>query len=176
MKLQECVENIEIEDGKFIHIGSGCGFFFVGTKEEYETLIDQISEEYRIKIEKKMLKCQFELEQKDVVILPEINYKELPETSIFDIKKYCNALIELSVKIDKKIRKRIKLVKRYHRTYHSCMDTLENWVDLRNREVKETYPRASNDGVVIIINGDEMGKAWDRQEFLYGSSDEDEEE
>lgn len=39
MKLQECVENIEIEDGKFIHIGSGCGFFFVGTKEEFEMII-----------------------------------------------------------------------------------------------------------------------------------------
>lgn len=159
MKLQECIENIEIEDGKFIHIGSGCAFFFVGTKEEYEKSIDEISEEYRIEIEKKMLKCKYNLEQKDVAFLPDVNYAELPETSIFDIKKYCNALIELSAKIDKKIQNRIKYVKRYHRIYHSCMDALKNWVDLRNREVKETYPRALNDGIVIIINGDEMGKS-----------------
>lgn len=175
MKLQEYIENIEIEDGKYIHIGSGCGYFFVGTKEEYEQLIDKISEDYRVEIEKKMLECQFELEKRTVVFLPNINYAELPETSVFDIKKYCNALVQLSVSIDKRIQGRIKRVKRFHKTYYRCKDELKNWVDLRNREVKETYPRVSNDGTVIIIDGNESGKAWDRQEFLYGSSDDEEE-
>lgn len=175
MKLRDFVRDVEIEDGKFLHIGAICGFFFVGTKQEFFETINDVDSDCRKVIEEKMARAKQELRARPSYIFPEVNIDELPKTSIKDVERFCETLIKLSREADKKIQSRIYRARKNYRTYHDCVEILDKWVHLRDREVKESYERTSEDGIIIIVEGQEHGSAWDRQEFLYGSSECDEE-
>lgn len=162
MTLQEKIAEIKINDGQYIHIGSGSGYFFIGTKEEYKFEIDRISEEYRKRIEDKMTASAIALNERKL-FNPKIDV--LPPTSTDEIGGYIKALLDFERDLKNKISKEIADVKHNYETYHSSKKELESWIDFKDREVTDVYDRISGDGVAVIIKGCETGNYWDRKEF-----------
>lgn len=162
MTLQEKIKKIKIDEGEYIHIGSGSGYFFVGTKEEYEGWFDRISEEYRKRIEDKMIASAIALNKRKP-FNPKIDV--LSPTSTDEIGDYIKALLNFNRELKDKISKEIADVKHNYQTYHSSKKELESWTDFKDREVKDVFDRISGDGVAVIIDGCENGNYWDRKEF-----------
>lgn len=44
-------------------------------------------------------------------------------------------------------------------------DYIENFIPLRKRLVKMEYNRTQGDGLVVIVQGNESGEFWDREEY-----------
>lgn len=160
MTLQEKIEEITVDDGKYIHIGAACGFFFVGTKEEYEANIDRIDEEYRLKIKKQIRKCNDALRKRAFIRL------ELAAITDKGIIDYTSELLKLKEKLEHDIKMEIRIVTKTYNALLHRKEELKNWIPFRDREVKETYERIAGDGVIITVCGDESGKYWDRNEVI----------
>ena len=142
MKLDKLVKEIE-NDNEILHIGSGTGFIFIGTKKEYDQQIDGISKHY------------FDF------------YRSIPTARE---KSILNMAIEIAkLKRDHKYKsKLVKIAEKITKLYNSKIaaeDYIKVFKPLRNRKVLEVYPRIQKDGICIILEGIEQGKYWDKSEW-----------
>lgn len=139
--LDEAVQ--EMGDDVILHIGSESGFVFVGTKKQYEQMIDRISDHYH----------KFFMEAKN-------RYTR-------KIKKYSDKLRELekSEYYEKELRMITESLRTYKRYLKQICNVLNRFKPMRERAAKEVYKRISKDGIVILIEGDETGKYWNKQEW-----------
>lgn len=135
IKLDKLVKEIE-NDNEILHIGSGTGFIFIGTKKEYDQQIDGISKHY------------FDF------------YRSIPTARE---KSILNMAIEIAkLKRDHKYKSElVKIAEKITKLYNSKIaaeDYIKIFKPLRKRKVLEVYPRIHKDGICIIVEGMEQGK------------------
>lgn len=142
IKLDKLVKEIK-NDNEILHIGSGAGFIFIGTKKEYDQQIDGVS------------KHCYDF------------YKSIPPAKE---KSILSAAIEIAkLKRDHKYKSElVKKAEKISKLYNSKIaaeDYIKIFKPLRNRKVLEVYPRIQKDGSCIIVEGIEQGKYWDKSEW-----------
>lgn len=152
LTLQAAVD--ALEGDPVIHIGSQTGFFFVGTKEEYEANIDFVQQDLlatRMEaLETNRRKAELYMRK---IAEPDDEYHGV---------KYWDLLSDRAKKLSK--------VCSYIPKLEEYLDT---FVAIRKREVVEQYDRIQNDGVVIIVKGKEFGGVYDYEEYKAGIAEED---
>lgn len=68
-----------------------------------------------------------------------------------------------------------KLKRQYGYQIENLRERLKTWKDFAEREVLEIYPSISEPGtIIIIIEGEEVGRAWTTEEFKGGKIPEEE--
>lgn len=160
-----------------LFIGSGSGFFFIGTPVEYRRYLKTINDAY-----KNALACQEQKKKQDLsLFLRVLGIPSEGENSIYRKEKELQDLA-LSAKdarmrlsdvyseSDNRLLKCLPLM--MHGLYKACTqyikvrDQLRNYQHLQYREVLETYKRAIyKDGLVVRVDGTENGGFWFRSEF-----------
>lgn len=140
--LDEAVK--EMNDDVIIHIGSASGFVYIGTKQQYDKMIDSISERYH----KFFLNAKKRYTRKIKIYYGKL--KALDEQS--ETYENCYRMIT-------------ECIHRYKRYLKQVCGVIDRFKPMRERMVKEIYKRISKDGIVITIQGDEAGKYWDKDEW-----------
>lgn len=141
-----------IKDGAIIHIGSSSGFFFIGNKEEYEALIDLLSEkaldDFKLSLKNKKTYLEY-LQWQFENLIRKIDDCEPSE------------LHELKQKLELI---NIKMIEhtRYETSFKEC---IKRFKPFRERKVLDIYPRIQCDGIVVIVEGDEKQRYWWYEEF-----------
>lgn len=133
----ECIVKT-IDDKTVMHIGSQSSFIFVGNKEAYRKDIEKISKELigtAKRLREKNLKYMETLVGK--LFDPKSGKKEINETQLQGCYENLSGL------------------KKY----------IQNFKPVMYRRVIDMYPRIQDDGIIIIIEGEEIGKYWTRKEY-----------
>lgn len=130
----------EIPDDEVVHIGSGSSFLFIGTKEDYARDIKKVSAKC-IRDAKRVLDEVHQQIKRDIkaLINPNITVRELP-----DLLCRLRGRVEDAEKMEAYLKK---------------------FVAISKRTVKEAYPSIVEDGIVLIIEGREVGKYWMLSEY-----------
>jgi len=141
-----------------LHIGSKTGYFFIGTKDEYYADIDQINNDYIKRIKATIYKYQ---------TLFKPNDKPKPYEEWVSHRKY-NDESEETKRIDYNsyLLKREKNKQCVVDNLPKQQNKLDHWIDIDDREVLDVYPRIQEDGIVVIVEGDEIEEYYYRQEYL----------
>lgn len=154
----------ELPDDQIIHVGALSGFFFCGTKDEYEASIDTISDWLllRMKQERDKLvrdKREFyrlwgQLAERMAAILADPDDQTLyPKTAKIA------ASLGVSIKEMPSINRRIPAIEK----------NIKEFKPVRERVVNDCYPRLDpEDGVNIIVEGCEAGRYWTLEEYRNG--------
>lgn len=147
MELKECVK--KFIDMPVMYIGSMGSFLFVGNYDDYQREIKELSEDLLITLEER----QDYLKRK----LARLSVRGEPRrTADMDADFYEKAMV--------KYRKGVSEAKRKIGRYQEQID---GFVPMPDRSVRETYrPPCSGRGVVILVEGEEYGDAWTREEYL----------
>lgn len=147
MTLDEFMKTADKDTDYFV--GSTSNFFFIGNPEEYQKVIDQMSIDFVEAVKKQKKASESRLNRL---------IKHGEPRCLADLEKY----IERYYKEKSRLEKLVDIKKEYLKTF----------VPLRYREIKEVYEREiHNDGTVVIIEGSEWGKYWDKQEYVTGIID-----
>ena len=168
----------ELEDDQIIHIGAKCNFFFCGTKAEYETDIDAISNQMLAEMQevrRNLLrdKIRFyelwgQLSGHMASILADPGAVLDPD----DRRTYTKtALLANSLAV---LLKKMPIV---NRRIPVLEQNIKNFKPVRERTVLDFYPRLEDGaGVNIIVEGCEKGLFWTVDEYRNGVIDEDDTE
>lgn len=136
--LDEVIEAIKAEDVD-IFIGASSAWLFIGSKTQYESEIDKLSESI-LKKHKRRLKeykhrLQFCLDN------PRATYP-----IHYTGKTYYRPYKAYTKMLSKNI--------------HAYDAMCKNWIPLRNRLVLDVYMKEAEEGLAIIIEGNEAGEYW----------------
>lgn len=159
--LQQQMDKLAADE--IVHIGSKSGFFFCGTKAEYEADIDTISEQILsgMKEELRQIKTFKTRFHNNFTKLTEFD----PETEDEDVlKKMARAALIVSNAAEKKARN--------NRRRPILEQNLAAFKPVRERIVLDFYHRTAEDGVNIIVEGCEEGRFWTLDEYRNGVSNE----
>lgn len=126
-----------IPDDEVIHIGSGTGFLFVGTKESFARDEDVIYADCIKAARKNTQLCLKQIQEQTEKIGKR-------RTKLEDLRKIAEEISECCKKLG---------------------EYTENFIPLSRRSVLDAYPRQLNDGVILLISGTESGKYWDKTEY-----------
>lgn len=137
MTLREYLEKADAEE--ILHIGSGNSFFFVGPKGEFKP--EDIDTFFKDEAKRR---CE--------------NYAKCISRSLERV--FSDGLEE---KAKQSSHRRIK---EHLQPILSNVTYLHDFTPVIKREVKETYKRLQDDGIVVIVEGTEFGLYWDRKEYL----------
>ena len=129
-------------------VGSNSGFFFIGTRSEWNRYIDALSRKrlkylrsHRTAAKKNAKRAQERLDQKPIKL---ICGKNLEETIA-----YLNSVVEIG-----------------NREYLYFDRLIKAFTPFRTREIKDIYSRmVKADGTNIIVSGLDTGNFWMREEF-----------
>ena len=129
-------------------VGSNSGFFFIGTRSEWNRYIDALSRKrlkylrsHRTAAKKNAKRAQERLDQKPIKL---ICGKNLEETIA-----YLNSVVETG-----------------NREYLYFDRLIKAFTPFRTREIKDIYSRmVKADGTNIIVGGLDTGNFWMREEF-----------
>ncbi len=129
-------------------VGSNSGFFFIGTRSEWNRYIDALSRKRlkclrsrRTTAKKNAKRAQKRLDQKPIKL---ICGKDLEETIA-----YLNSVVETG-----------------NRQYLYFDRLVKAFTPFRTREIKDIYSRmVKADGTNIIVSGLDTGNFWMREEF-----------
>lgn len=143
--LENVVENFKGSD-IILHIGAQSGFFFVGTAEEFEKEIDDISDGFVPVLEDKIKNAQRDIELVSNATICK-NFEE-------DIETFSTRLTNAAAKL----RTAIKIIPET-RAY------IESYTPMRKRKVKSFNKRIEENTVAIVVEGIENGDYWDRTEW-----------
>lgn len=146
MTLKEFMSKKEGEE--IYHIGARCGYICVVTKEEYDSDFPGWENAYLDKLTESVEKAFNDTQ------------KELEFKTTFEDQTLRMAYVLQKDAIAHN-RKKAKAVQRYKK----LLDSLWKYTPLSDREVKETYNRETG-GVAVIIEGDEEGSFWFRDEYV----------
>lgn len=128
------------DDKTVMYIGGQSSFIFVGNKETYEKDIEKIS--------KRLIEAAKRLREKNM------NYMETLVGKLFDPMSGEKEISETKIKL-KGCYENVNGLKKY----------IQNFKPVMYRRVIDMYPRIQNDGIIIIIEGKEIGKYWTRKEY-----------
>lgn len=145
--LQEVVD--ALEGDPVIYIGSMSGFFFIGTKEEYEANIEFVQQD--------LLATKIAYLEKNRRQFEFVKGKIMNPDGVAGTANYWEMLSDRAERMSK--------LCRYIPLLEDYMDT---FVALRKREVIEHYPRLQKDGIVIVVKGKERGLFSDYEEYKKG--------
>lgn len=143
--LENVVENFKGSD-IILHIGAQSGFFFVGTAEEFEKEIDDISDGFIPVLEDKIRNAQCDIEL--------VSKATLCKRDDEDIEIFSTRLTNAAAKLRAAIRS-IPETEAYIKSY----------TPIRKRKVKSFNKRIEENTVAIIVEGIENGDYWDRTEW-----------
>ena len=129
-------------------VGSNSGFFFIGTRSEWNRYIDALSRKrlkylrsHRTAAKRNAKRAQERLDQKPIKL---ICGKNLEETIA-----YLNSVVKIG-----------------NRRYIYFNRLVKAFTPFRTREIKDIYSRTVKaDGVNIIVDGLDIGNYWMREEF-----------
>ena len=129
-------------------LGSNSGFFFIGTRSEWNRYIDALSRKrlkylrsHRTAAKRNAKRAQERLGQKPIKL---ICGKDLEETIA-----YLNSVVKIG-----------------NRRYIYFNRLVKAFTPFRTREIKDIYSRTVKaDGVNIIVDGLDIGNYWMREEF-----------
>ena len=129
-------------------VGSNSGFFFIGTRSEWNRYIDALSRKrlkylrsHRTAAKRNAKRAQERLDQKPIKL---ICGKNLEETIA-----YLNSVVKIG-----------------NRRYIYFNRLVKAFTPFRTREIKDIYSRTVKaDGVNIIVDGLDIGDYWMREEF-----------
>ena len=143
--LENVVENFKGSD-IILHIGAQSGFFFVGTAEEFEKEIDDISDGFIPVLEDKIRNAQRDIE----LVSKTTIRKDFEE----DVETFSTRLTNAAARL----RTALKLIPET-RAY------IKNYTPIRKRKVKSFNKRIEENTVAIVVEGIENGDYWDRTEW-----------
>ena len=129
-------------------VGSNSGFFFIGTRSEWNRYIDDLSKKHlkylkshRTAAKRNAKRAQERLDQKPIKL---ICGKNLEETIA-----YLNSVVKIG-----------------NRRYIYFNRLVKAFIPFRTREIKDIYSRTVKaDGVNIIVDGLDISDYWMREEF-----------
>lgn len=127
-------------DDQVIHIGSRVSYIFCDTKKEFAA-DEEIINERMLKNAWKRMKSYHKS------ISGRVDTLAKERVTAFDRKQ----------KI-KRTEKELLYIQKY-------FDYIENFIPLRKRLVKMEYSRSQRDGLVVIVQGNEVGEFWDLEEY-----------
>ena len=154
----------ELPDDQVVYIGSFSGFFFCGTKDEYEASIDVVSAGLLLDMKRKQSKLArkkrllYDLwgqltECMTAVLANPEAYPAYPKTA-----KLLTSLGALAGEMPK-VNRRLPEVEK----------NIAEFRPVRERIVREFYSRLNpDDGVNIIVEGCEHGRYWTLDEYRNG--------
>jgi len=143
--LENVVENFK-GSGVILHIGAQSGFFFVGTAEEFEKEIDDISAGFIPVLEDKIKNAQDDIRLVAQTTIRK-NYDE-------DISVFSTRLTSAATRLRTAI-KIIPEIKAY----------IKKYTPIRKRKVKSFNKRIEENTIAIVVEGIENGDYWDRTEW-----------
>lgn len=137
MTLREYLEKADADT--ILHIGAGYSFFFVGPKEELnpEDIDTFFKDEAKCRCENYVKCISRSLER----VFSDGSEEKTKQSSHRRIKEHLQPIL-------------------------SNVTYLHDFTPVSEREVKETYKRLQGDGIVVIVEGTELGLYWDRKEYL----------
>ena len=172
MTVDEFMKTQEPDQVVALGANAGCNYIFIGTVKEYEEKIDAIYGERQ--------KIAQELINENRRTLEALGRGGVPiiDITIFE-GRYDDPLSMIAASnqwLDevKKIDEYSKLLIAHARKAHiAATDTLrgeklKKAKSYRVREIIEVYPSITEDKTIVIFDGDERGKYWDRSETLKG--------
>ena len=136
------------DPNQFYSVGSNSGFFFIGTRSEWNRYIDALSRKrlkylrsHRTAAKRNAKRAHERLDQKPIKL---ICGKNLEETIA-----YLNSVVETA-----------------NREYLYFDRLVKAFTPFRTREIKDIYSRmVKADGTNIIVGGLDTGNFWMREEF-----------
>ena len=129
-------------------VGSNSGFFFIGTRSEWNRYIDALSRKrlkylrsHRTAARRNVKRAQERLDQKPIKLICGKNLEETID--------YLNSVVETG-----------------NRQYLYFDRLIKAFTPFRTREIKDIYSRmVKADGTNIIVDGLDTGNFWIREEF-----------
>ena len=137
-----------LNDNVDLFIGAASGFFFIGTKKDYQEMIDGISDKYFMQFENSANKCKLRLkssrqQMSNLKMIEGETDSEFADRIFQSLKNY---QLEISA-------------------LDNAITRVKTFVPLRNRIVTELYKKKYEDGTAIIVEGYEDGKFWLKEEW-----------
>lgn len=127
------------------HVGAETSFFFVGTKSEFEKDKLMISNKY-IDRHRDLIERNQKRIRKEVSRITDQNAsKKIIKDCICNLRRFNNA-------IDK------------------SENYIKTFVPFESRKVIKIYERSQKDGIVMIVEGNEVGGFWDKEEYERGAA------
>ncbi len=137
LKDEGCRENL--------FIGSGCGFFLIGTVEECIAKVDNISEYYR-------------LQYRDGYNSIKEGIAKACKEAVYedgqDLLKYADRLMTAANRIKSLVASAALAQKKY-----------ETFIPMGRRTVRDMYRKEVDNGIAIILPGMETGNYWTLDEW-----------
>ena len=153
-----------------VHIGTrkGSGFFFIGLPSEFNVKAHDQATIHSLKAA--IMTYKETLDNMDTYIVPKV---ALPFFMADDesVDSYCNACLRAHDRLNKialDIVGQANTIKAIQRKLKKAATALSTFVSYGEREVADTYDRLQGDGIVVIIEGEEQGFYWFRDEYQHG--------
>ena len=136
------------DPNQLYNVGSKSGFFFIGTRSEWNKYIDDLSKNHL-----KYLKSHRTAAKREAKRAQERLNRE-------PIKLICGKDLEGTIAYLNSV------VKTGNRKYIYFNELIKAFTPFRTREIKDIYPRmVKADGVNIIVDGLDISDYWMREEF-----------
>lgn len=173
MKLSEFLDEHKNDT---VFIGAASAFVYIGRGEKFNS--DRADLIYISKLRAKLNHGKGILQNIQKWTAPATWRETIPvfEADIHDekaIDNYCLALkraVENYKNIQARLIEMANNTSKANKEVQECKKRLKNFVSFKNREVKESYDRIQNDGIVVIIEGFENGDLWSKTETKNGYS------
>lgn len=132
-------------DETLCFVGSASSYFCVGTLAEIDGMIDEVSERYQKEFTNTYQRLKAEL-------------NDLPKKAKYDGKEDLGRYGEKLVKIGEQIAATAKALRRAAKNY-------ETFKPMRERMIRDAYYKECDNGIAIIVTGQETGKYWTKKEW-----------
>ena len=151
-----------------VAIGAASGYFFIGTKEQYDKDIDKLHKR-AVSLAREAL-CDA---NKKIKALQDGGFNSVevfiyvPKTTDPEILKGSFASWKMAAD---ELTQKAKLLRGFTEKYESVVRSKEraeriiNSLPYRERRIKEKYKSITEDKMIVIIEGDECGRFWDMSE------------
>ena len=152
-----------------VAIGAASGYFFIGTREEYEESIDKIQKKAISQAKEVLHDANSRLEALKAGGFDPVSVSiYIPETTDPEIMRGVLAGWKADAdKLERNARCLYKFIDKYENAIKSKAraEGIINAIPYRERQIKETYPSITEDKTNVIVEGDESARFWDKEEF-----------
>lgn len=169
MKLKACIE--VHKDDPVIKIGMNSGFVFVGDYDEYNRMIQKISDGLLQSAKNNIIEKRTEIGRAQT----DIGLKQYKD-DVFDIAKEWlelkydtdEALDEIkstAKSMEKKAKSFINRLAGCAASIIKTQDYVDHYIHIPEREVKDEYSSPTGTAYIIIVEGGENGDFWLQEEY-----------
>lgn len=155
-----------IDPNEIVHIGAknGTGFFYIGHPQDFDEGLHTMKSLESLRAAEAFFKDK--LDNMDTFVVPRMAlpvYSSDGET----VESYVNAsarLYERLHRIADDVIKRANEIKTAEKRLIHTREVLATFIPLGMRKVLEQYPRIQEDGIILLIEGEEPGLYWSIKE------------